>query len=42
MDSIKEAFQKVKQDIDFLKSGLEEFGKEIINLSEKIRLKKPF
>src|SRR3989344_4602103 len=39
MDSIKEAFQKVKQDIDFLTLNLQEMGNEIISLKKEIRLK---
>ena len=36
MDSIKEAFQKVKQDIDFLTLNLQEMGNEIISLKGEI------
>ncbi len=37
MDSVKEAFQKVKQDIDFLSLSLQEANKDISFLSEEIK-----
>ena len=36
MDSVKEAFQKVKQDIDFLSLSLQEMNKDILILYEEI------
>jgi len=36
MDSIKEAFQRVKQDMDFLAISLEETNKEMFNLYDEI------
>lgn len=37
MDSIKEAFQKVKQDIDFMNLSLQEANKDILFLHDEIR-----
>ena len=36
MDPIKEAFQKIRQDIEFLRASLEELAKEMIFLSEEM------
>ncbi|MEK6760910.1 MAG: hypothetical protein AABX93_03225 [Nanoarchaeota archaeon] len=37
MDSVKEAFQKVKQDMDFLNLNIQEINREILSLHEEIR-----
>ncbi|HJZ19274.1 MAG TPA: hypothetical protein VJ208_04160 [Candidatus Nanoarchaeia archaeon] len=37
MDSIKDAFQKVKQDIDILRLNLDESNKGVLNLHEEIK-----
>lgn len=37
MDQIKEAFQKVKQDMDFLNLNIQEINQEILLLHEEIR-----
>ena len=37
MDSVKEAFQKVKQDIDFLSLSLQEANKDILFLHEEMK-----
>ena len=37
MDQLKDAFQKVKQDIDFLRKDLFETNLKIANLTKKIQ-----
>ena len=37
MDSVKEAFQKVKQDMDFLNLNIQEINREILFLHDEIR-----